>query len=66
MAEESYNIDLRAAELSKFTPQQLLGYIAALLEVVTENQVKTVERISELSSDTFSVEGTVEVDNWRR
>lgn len=61
--EEAYDISDRAAELAQMKPQELLGYIAALLELVARNQVGSTEAILADLSGTITVTGDVEVTN---
>jgi hypothetical protein len=63
MASEEQNISLgeRAAQLAQTDSQQLLGYIAALLELVTRNQVVGTETILEELRGVINVSGDVEV-----
>ncbi len=63
MTEESNKIDERAAELAQMPAQQLLGYIAALLEVVAVNQVRSATEVLDKLDGPFEVWGTVSVDN---
>ena len=63
MTEEGRDVIQRAAELAELPSQQLLGYIAAMLEVVVMNQVAIAEVIRNELRDVY-VYGTVSIDNW--
>ncbi len=56
-------LEKRATELSTMPPQQLLGYIAAILEVLLERQAHTSSEILGLLLTGVVVSGSVSIDN---
>jgi len=56
-------INKRAALLATMSPQQILGYIAALMEISIHTQDNFFESITEHLSKGINITGNVEIDN---